>query len=143
MGNRVGSRVPVLLGTFAAAARVRLAGAVPLRDPWQIVFGVALMGLGIGLSFAAMANLIVEAVDPTETGVATGMNTIMRTVGGALGGQIAASIVAAHVVAGTSFPAESGFTLAFAMSAVGLLLAFGAALAIPRARRGAAVPVPA
>jgi EmrB/QacA subfamily drug resistance transporter len=142
MSNRVGSRVPVLLGTLAAAAGFAWL-ALFHSDPWQIVFGVALMGLGIGLSFAAMANLIVEAVDPTETGVATGMNTIMRTVGGSLGGQIAASIVAAHVVAGTSYPAESGFTLAFAMSAVGLLLAFGAALAIPRARRRAAVPVPA
>ena len=49
-----------------------------------------------------MANLIVEAVDPAETGVATGMNTIMRTIGGSLGGQIAATIVSAHVIAGTN-----------------------------------------
>ncbi len=41
-----------------------------------------------------------------------------------------------------AFPAESGYTIAFLMSAVGLLLAFAAALAIPRERR-AAVPVPA
>jgi EmrB/QacA subfamily drug resistance transporter len=142
LGTRVGSRVPVLLGTAAAALSFCWLALFHV-DAWQIVFGVALLGLGIGLSFAAMANLIVEAVEPTETGIATGMNTIMRTLGGSLGGQIAASIVAAHVVTGTSFPAESGFTQAFAMSAVGLALAFGAALAIPRVRRRVRVAVPA
>ena len=83
------------------------------------------MGVGIGLAFAAMANLIVEAVDPTETGVATGMNTIMRSIGGALGGQIAASIVGAHAD-------EKHFVAAFLVSAAGLVVAFLVALAIPR-----------
>ncbi len=140
LGTRVGSRVPVLLGTLTASASFLWLAAFH-SEVWQMVFGVALLGVGIGLSFAAMANLIVEAVKQSETGVATGMNTIMRTVGGALGGQIAASIVTAHVDAG-AFPAESGYTIAFVMSAVGLLLAFAAALAIPRERR-VAVPVPA
>ena len=46
----------------------------------------ALLGVGLGFSFASMANLIVEAVPATQTGVATAMNTIMRTIGGSLGG---------------------------------------------------------
>jgi EmrB/QacA subfamily drug resistance transporter len=142
MTNKVGSRVPVLIGTATAALSFALL-ALFHDEVWQIVVSVSVLGVGIGLAFAAMANLIVEAVEPTETGVATGMNTIMRTIGGSLGGQLAASIVAGHVAAGAAFPGELGFTLAFAMSAVGLLLAFGAALAIPRLRRRAAVPVPA
>jgi EmrB/QacA subfamily drug resistance transporter len=138
LGSRVGSRLPVLLGTAVAALSFTWL-ALFHAEVWQVILGVALLGVGIGLSFAAMANLIVEAVEQTETGVATGMNTIMRTIGGSLGGQIAASVVAGHVVAGSVFPAETGYTQAFAMSAVGLVLAFGAALAIPRLRR----PVPA
>ena len=68
------------------------------------------------------------------------MNTIMRTIGGALGGQVAASIVAGHVIAGGA-PAESGYTIAFAISAVGVGLAVLAALAIPgRLRANAAAP---
>ena len=73
-----------------------------------IVVAVAFLGLGIGLSFASMANLIVDAVPQRQTGEATGMNTIMRTIGGAFGGQIAA-----------------------AMGAVAVALACGAALLIP------------
>jgi len=101
-------------------------------ERWHIYATGVLLGIGLGFSFAAMANLIVEAVDETQTGVATAMNTIMRTVGGALGGQITASIVAGHLIASSGLPAESGFTEAFAISTVAVLIAFGAALAIPR-----------
>ena len=59
----------------------------------------ALMGIGIGLAFSALGNLIVEAVDPHQTGAAGGMNTVMRTIGGALGGQLAATFIAAHTLA--------------------------------------------
>ena len=110
-------------------------------ERWQIYVGVALLGFGIGFSFAAMANLIVEAVDQSQTGVATGMNTIMRTIGGALGGQIAASIVAGHIAA-SGLPEEAGFTTAFVMSAAGMAAAFALALAIPGCRREQ-VPAPA
>ena len=57
------------------------------------------MGVGIGLSYASMANLIVSAVRADQTGVATGMNTIMRTVGGAIGGQGTAVILSASITA--------------------------------------------
>ncbi len=130
LGTKYGSRLPMLLGTaICTASFVVIAAAHAER--WQIYLAVTLMGVGIGLAFAAMANLIVEAVDRTKTSVATAMNTIMRTIGGSLGGQITASVVAAHVIAGTSAPSESGFTIAFIISAVGVGAAFCAALAIP------------
>ena len=59
-----------------------------------------------------MANLIVEAVPPDQTGVATGMNTIVRTIGGAIGAQIAASILTATATA-AGVATERGFTIAF------------------------------
>jgi EmrB/QacA subfamily drug resistance transporter len=134
LGGRLGSRLPLLIGTLLAAAAFALIGFAH-DHRWELYIGTALMGAGIGFAFAAMANLIVEAVDPTETGVATGMNTIMRTVGGSLGGQIAATIVSAHVIAGTHIAKESGYTEAFFLSALVMLLALGATLLVPvRAR---------
>jgi MFS family permease len=124
LGTRFGSRIPLLLGTLTAASSFGFL-ALAHDEHWHVYVGTALMGAGIGLAFAAMANLIVEAVDQTETGVATGMNTIMRSIGGALGAQIAASIVGAHAD-------ESHFVAAFLVSAAGLALAFLAALVIPR-----------
>ncbi|MGH2985874.1 MAG: MFS transporter, partial [Solirubrobacterales bacterium] len=131
LGSRFDSRLPLLIGTGVGAASFVLL-LLTYESRLGIYLASAALGLGIGFSFAAMANLVVEAVHPTRTGVATGMNTIMRTIGGSLGGQIAASIVAAHVVLATGLPQASGFELAFAISAVGMAGAFVAALAIPR-----------
>jgi EmrB/QacA subfamily drug resistance transporter len=130
LGGRLGSRLPLLMGTLIAAAAFALI-AVAHAHRWELYIGTALMGAGIGFAFAAMANLIVEAVDPSETGVATGMNTIMRTVGGSLGGQLSATIVTAHVIAGTRIATEGGYTAAFLLSAGVLVMAFGATLLVP------------
>jgi EmrB/QacA subfamily drug resistance transporter len=134
LGARLGSRLPLLIGTALAALAFALIG-VAHEHKWELYIGTALMGAGIGFAFAAMANLIVEAVDATETGVATGMNTIMRTIGGSLGGQISATIVSAHVIAGTHVAREVGYTTAFFLSSFVMVLAFGATLLVPvRAR---------
>jgi EmrB/QacA subfamily drug resistance transporter len=135
LGGRLGSRLPLLIGTLLAAAAFALI-ALAHAERWELYIGTALMGAGIGFAFAAMANLIVEAVDPTETGVATGMNTIMRTVGGSLGGQISATIVSAHVIAGTRIAQESAYTAAFLLSAAVMVLAFGATLLVPARAAG-------
>src|SRR6185295_2082709 len=99
--------------------------------PWEFYVGSAILGVGIGLAFASLANLIVEAVRPDQTGVATGMNTVMRSLGGSVGSQIGASIIAGTVV-GHALPTEHGFTIAFAVAAVACGLATLASLAVPR-----------
>jgi MFS family permease len=134
LGGRLGSRLPLLIGCALASAAFALI-ALAHAHKWELYIGTALMGAGIGFAFAAMANLIVDAVDATETGVATGMNTIMRTIGGSLGGQISATIVSAHVIVGTHIAREHGYTLAFFLSSAVMLLAFGTTLLVPvRAR---------
>ncbi len=130
LANRVGSKVPLLLGTISASLSFAML-SVAHSETWEILVAVALLGFGIGLSFASMANLIVDAVPQSQTGEATGMNTIMRTIGGAFGGQIAAAIVASQVVSGSDFASESGFTAAFLMGTAALLLAVVAATLIP------------
>src|SRR4029079_14819749 len=135
LAGRVGSKVPLLMGTAFAASSFALL-AVAHDRPWEIVVAVTLLGCGIGLSFASMANLIVDAVPQSQTGEATGMNTIMRTVGGAFGAQIAAAIITNHVEPGTTFPTESGFTTAFVVGAISVAVAFAAATLIPRQDSG-------
>ncbi len=138
LGGRFGSRTPALIGiALVGLGFIQL--AVMHDQHWHIYLNSVITGAGIGLSFAAMATLIVEAVPQSQTGIATGMNTIMRSIGGALGAQISASIVGAHLAA-SGLPTESGFVIAFIVSAAALGLAFVAALLIPR--RAAAHVVP-
>ena len=129
LSSTVGSKVPLLLGALVSCfAFVILAFAH--ADHWQIYLAMLVMGVGIGFAFASMANLIVESVDVSQTGVATGMNTIVRSIGGAIGSQVSAGIVAA-TLASTGLPTERGFTIAFASCAVALAIAFLVALRIP------------
>ena len=88
-----------------------------------------LLGVGIGLAFSALGNLIVQAVPPGQTGVASGMNTVMRTLGGALGGQIAATFIVNNTVHGE--PTVTGFTATFLMATGFLVLCVLASLLVP------------
>ncbi len=140
---RFGSKPPLIAGTASAAASFLLL-AVAHEQRFDIYLAMTLLGIGIGLAFAALANLIVQAVSQEQTGVATGMNTVMRTVGGAVGGQIAAALLTNNLSA-SGLPAERGFTLAFCVCAGALVLAIGAATLIPgrreRLAQGSPVPV--
>jgi predicted MFS family arabinose efflux permease len=134
LGHRYGSRLPLSLGALVSSASYAVL-ALAHTTHLEIMVGTALLGIGIGLAFAAMANLIVEAVPQEQTGVATGINTIMRSIGGAVGAQVAAAIVTGSIVHG--HPGESGFVGAFTMSGVGALVAMGVTFAIPRRSRRA------
>ncbi len=94
VARRYGSKFALIAGTiFSALAFLWV--ALQHGHPYDILISTALLGIGIGLAFSALGNLIVGAVEPQQTGVASGMNTVMRTLGGALGGQISATFIAA------------------------------------------------
>jgi EmrB/QacA subfamily drug resistance transporter len=132
LSNIVGSKVPLVLGSVVTTlAFVVLALA---SERWEIYVASTLLGIGVGFAFASMANLIVEAVPPGQTGVATGMNTIVRTIGGALGAEVAASILAANLLA-SGYPAKSGYTVTFTICAVVVGAGIVASLAVPGRRR--------
>ena len=129
----VGSKIPLLVGAaFAASAFLLLVAA--RSSAWEVYVASGLLGTGIGLAFAALANLIVENVRQDQTGVATGMNTVMRTLGGALGGQLAATVLSGNLGPG-GLPSSSAYGLAFALCAAALLVGVAVGTLIPR--RGA------
>jgi len=129
LSTTVGSKVPLMLGSLISCVSFATL-AFAHESGWEIYGAMLVLGIGIGFAFASMANLIVEAVSPHQTGVATGMNTIVRTIGGAIGSQVSAGIVAATLAA-SGLPSETGFTIAFAASAGALAIAFFVSLLVP------------
>jgi EmrB/QacA subfamily drug resistance transporter len=136
MSRRVHAKWPLSLGMALGAAGLALL-AVWHSRPWHIVAGMLVLGAGLPMTFAAMAKIIVDAVRPSETGVATGMNTVMRTIGGVIGGQVGAALLVAETVS-PGVPAESAFVTAFAVGAgsalVGALVALLITPRVPRRR---------
>jgi EmrB/QacA subfamily drug resistance transporter len=140
VGARWGFRATLMVGTlFAAAAFGWL--AAEHGSPWHFVVSGVLLGAGLSFSFASMANLIVAAVPQGDVGVATGINTIMRSIGGAFGSAVATALLVSDTLP-SGLPALGGYNAAFIMSAGVALLAFLAAMLVPKLR-AARVPAPA
>jgi MFS family permease len=136
IARRFGSKQALITGTAITAAAFAWL-AVAHRHPYDMLISSTLLGVGIGLAFAALGNLIVQAVPPTQTGVATGMNTVMRTLGGALGGQLSATFIVDHSSHG--LPTVTGFQETFILATGFLIVCVFAGLLIPGRR--AASPI--
>jgi EmrB/QacA subfamily drug resistance transporter len=126
--RRFGSRRALVAGAAVSAVACGWL-TFSSRHPYDLLVSSLLLGIGIGLAFAALGNLIVQAVPPQQTGVASGMNTVLRTLGGALGGQLAATFVASNTLRG--LPVQTGFTTTFAMATVFLTACAAVALLVP------------
>ena len=129
LGRRFGSKWP-LAGGMLVVSLAALLFATAHDEPWHVLVASALLGLGVGSAFAAMAGLIADNVDPLEMGVASGMNTVVRVIGGVVGGQVGAALLTAQTIGNTSIPAESAFTTTFALSCVAALAAAAISLSI-------------
>lgn len=125
----------VLIGLSTAAIAVFHAAV------WELTIAAALFGLGLGLVFAAMTNVVVQSVPPTQTGVATGMNANLRTIGSGIGTALMTAIVTGSAGAGAGAagePTESGYTVGFlVLAGAGLLAAVISAIGRPTRRRTA------
>ncbi len=132
----IGSKAAVIIGScFSAVSYLMLAFAH--TQPWEIYLASTLLGVGLGLAFSAMSNLIVQAVVPSQTGVASGMNANIRTIGGAVGAGIMSSIVTSTLLH-SGYPSASGYTRGFAFLAAMTVIAIIAAIFIPTATSTAA-----
>ena len=120
-----GAKLPLTTGAIIGVAGFGFLLAEHARE-WELLVASGLIGTGVGLAFASLANVVIELVPQTETSVATGVNIIARTIGGVVGTQVGVSVVAA-TVASSDFPTRAGYLWVFAMSA--------AASASPRSRR--------
>jgi EmrB/QacA subfamily drug resistance transporter len=128
IARHFGSRAALVGGASVTALAFGYAAAAH-GHPYDMLITATLLGIGIGLAFAALGNLIVQAVPPTQTGVASGMNTVMRTLGGALGGQLSATFIADNTLHG--LPTVTGFTDTYLMATAVLVVCVLAALLVP------------
>jgi MFS family permease len=81
---------------------------------WEAFVTMGILGLGLGITFAAIPGLIVHAVPAAETGSALGFYQVVRWVGTAL----VTSVLAAHTTTSTGHPSVSGYTMTLWISVV-------------------------
>lgn len=137
LGTRRGRALPLRAGLTLGAVALALLACLH-HEAWLVAAWLALMGVGAAFALAAVGALVLDHSRPQETAVTSAMNSIMRTAGAAIGAQVAAAIITARTPAGSALALESGYTLAFAVGAGGLLAALLVALVIQRPRPVAA-----
>jgi MFS family permease len=124
-----GARAVIVTGTVLCS--VAFASMALFHDAtWQLYVATTVQGVGSGLVFSSLAGVVIASVPREQTGVASGMNANIRTIGGSIGSAVMAGVVTART-GPTGLPAEGGYTVGFAILAVGMLLAAGAAAMIP------------
>ncbi|WP_148612425.1 MFS transporter [Nocardioides rubriscoriae] len=129
LAARFGSKAVLVVG--AALTSVGTLGLALAHDQvWLVLVETTVLGLAFGLAFAAMSNLIVDAVPQSQTGVASGMNANIRTVGGALGSAVLASVVTSGARP-DGLPVEAGYTHGFLVLVVTSALAALVAIFVP------------
>ncbi|MFE1313106.1 MFS transporter [Streptomyces sp. NPDC058755] len=148
--RRIGARL-----TLAAGAVFGVVGFAWLTLAHDTAASVILAGMVVGVAvsfgYAAMPALIVAGVPHHQTGIANGINSISRSTGSAIGSAVVTSLLASKTLdnlpAGIpALPAESQYTLSFALAGMAFLLVIGVAmvgLAIRRRSPSPATGTPA
>jgi EmrB/QacA subfamily drug resistance transporter len=138
LADRIGGRP--LLATGMALQAVALAWLAAIVSPTvayeAMIVPFILAGIGMGLFFAPIANVVLSAVRPDEEGKASGATNTIREVGGVFGVAVLAAIFSANGEYGTPAAYVAGLQPAIAVGAVVVGLGALVALAIP-ARAGA------
>ncbi len=77
---------------------------------WGAFAMMGVLGLGYGLTYAAIPGIIVRSVPESETGSATGFYQVVRYIGFSVGSALAASLLASATPAGSHLPDLGGYT---------------------------------
>ncbi len=100
-----------------------------------------LSGIGMGMFFAPVANVVLSAVRPVEEGKASGANNAIREVGGVLGVAILASIFARTGGYESAQAFNDGLVPALWVGAIAVGVGAALALLIPKKRKTSEVSV--
>ncbi|MTD12639.1 MFS transporter [Nakamurella sp. YIM 132087] len=132
----VGARVLLIAGALAIAVAYALLLVLD-HSVASLLAANLVVGIGIGLGYAAMPTLIMQAVPASETAAANGINALMRSTGTGSAAAVIGAVLAAWSVdhGGHPTPTATAFQVTFAAGLVAAVLSALLAWAVPRRER--------
>jgi MFS family permease len=94
LSARLGPRGVLAIGSLVVGLGMVIF-ALTLEALWQILVAMGIIGIGLGLTFAALPGLIVSSTPRSETGSATGFYQVSRYVGFAIGSGLSITLLRA------------------------------------------------
>ncbi|WP_309504818.1 MULTISPECIES: MFS transporter [Nocardioides] len=137
--RRYGAKYALALGAFVLGGGYLLSFFL-MDAPWQIAVAGVVCSAGVGIGYAAMPTLIMDAVPMHEAGSAVGINALMRSVGTTVASAVMAAILTGQttLLGGVEIPAEGAFRTCFMVATVAAVVGALVALTIPRAEKAPA-----
>ncbi|RXS84141.1 MFS transporter [Streptomyces sp. TM32] len=136
-----GPKTSLLVGALVIAAGYAL--ALPLMGQlWGVLVVSSVVSAGIGLAYAAVPTLIMDAVPVDETAAANGLNSLMRSIGTSASSAVV-GVVLSHMTipaGAVTVPSQAGFRMGFALGGAGAVVAALVTLCIPGRRVAATQP---
>lgn len=140
LAGRIGGRPILIAGMVLLSAGLAWLAAVvsPTVDYATLVPGFIVAGVGMGLFFAPIADIVLSSVPAAEEGKASGATNTIREVGGVFGVAVLASVFSANGSYATPAEYVAGLQPAIALGAGIVAVAAVVAVALPgRIRRPA------
>ncbi|MGY2702625.1 MFS transporter [Nocardioides sp. HB32] len=129
----VGARITLMIGA-AVLGGGYLVALFLMDAPWQLLVASCVACAGVGIGYAAMPTLILDAVPMREAASAVGLNALMRSVGTTLAAAVMGTLLTSRTrsVGGLEIPTLGAFQLCFVAGAVAAFLGVAITAAIPR-----------
>ncbi|WP_336880480.1 MFS transporter [Rhodococcus globerulus] len=140
MGASLGTRrTLVIAGCLLCVALLAMLIALAVKWEFPAVYLVAVtcfVGASVGISYAILPTLIMEATPVEQTGEANGLNALMRIIGLALSSAVVGMILANNLTpvpeSALSVPSPSGYMWSTAIALAASVVTVIAALLLPR-----------
>jgi EmrB/QacA subfamily drug resistance transporter len=138
LSGRIGARPIVVSGLVLMSVGLAWMAAVasPTTDYLLFVPPFVVSGIGMGMFFAPIANVVLSAVKPEEEGKASGANNAIREIGGVFGVAVLAAVFTAKGSYTSPQLYVDGLVPAMWLGAVIVAISAVAALFIPSHVRG-------
>jgi MFS family permease len=138
--RRTGAKHTLMIGGTVLGAGYVVAPAL-MGAPWQLLIASCVAAAGVGIGYAAMPTLILDAAPAREAASAVGVNALMRSVGTTLAAAVMATMLTSSTttLGGFLLPSQGAFQACFVVGAVAAFVGVAIAATIPRRRGGDAV----
>ena len=140
MGS-LGAKITLAIGAVVLGAGYVVA-TVLMDAPWQLLVATVIASSGVGIGYAAMPTLILDASPQREAAAAVGLNALSRSVGTTDASAVMAAVLTSQTLSlgGVAVPTQGAFRWCFVIGAIAAFLGAALALLIPVASRRTVEP---
>ncbi len=135
--RRIGAKHTLMIGATVLGVGYVVAPAL-MGAPWQLLIASCVAAAGVGIGYAAMPTLILDAAPAREAASAVGVNALMRSVGTTLAAAVMATMLTSSTttLGGFLLPSQGAFQACFVVGAVAAFVGVAITATIPRRRGG-------